>query len=157
MCKADKLVPVFLDAFGRPLFTLKRKAWSLNQVYEARNTEGERIFTAKSAFSCEWQSCLQPQIWIRPLNVHCSVTKTLMNATFTNEYDDRQMTVKIEGRWKERQAEMRCGDRLVAFIDMRKPGRYSLEVAPGVDLALVTALALAFNESSQSENTSAWS
>ena len=80
-----------------------------------------------------------------------------MNATFTNEYDDRQMTVKIEGRWKERQAEMRCGDRLVAFIDMRKPGRYSLEVAPGVDLALVTALALAFNESSQSENTSAWS
>jgi hypothetical protein len=66
------------------------------------------------------------------------------------------MSMRIEGRWKDRRAEMRCEQRLVANIDMRDPGRYTLHVAPGVDLALVTALAVAFVESSQSENTSAW-
>jgi hypothetical protein len=31
---------------------MKRRSWSLNQIYEAYDCQGQKIFSAKSIFSC---------------------------------------------------------------------------------------------------------
>lgn len=80
-----------------------------------------------------------------------------MSASFKNEYDDQKMNVTISGKYTEGTAEMRLQDgRVLARIGQTQDGRYTVDVAAGVDLALVSGLTVAFQEGKQTGNKTAW-
>lgn len=74
-----------------------------------------------------------------------------MIVTLINAYDDKTLELEVRGKWTEGTAEvrLRSDGSLLARIGNRASGNYTVTVAAGVDLSFISAVAVAFNESSQ--------
>jgi len=126
----------FLDAGGSHLFTVKKKIVSLHGSHEGYATDGSLLFEVKGKFK---------------------IGGSKMIASFTNAADKKPIEITVRGDWIDRKAEMIIEETgMVAatitrqFMNLREAFRdkqtYFVEVQPGVDLVLITALAVVFDE-----------
>ncbi|KZV97444.1 DUF567-domain-containing protein [Exidia glandulosa HHB12029] len=123
----------FLDAQGTHLFTLRKELFHLHTTFEGRTPDDRTLFTIKSSFSFG----------------------TKLTATYTNPTTGQEEKLVLKGDFFDRKAEIFWGEQVVARIDRNfvNAGQlifdqqsYVLHVAPGVDIALLTAFCVALDE-----------
>lgn len=148
ICKVDgKTLSIhgtkdFLDAHGKKLFTLKKKLVSIHGAYEATAPDGRVLFEVKGKFK---------------------IVGSKMVASFTNASDGKPIEITVKGDWIDRKAQMivdKTGyvvanvTRHLATLKEAVMDRqtYYVEVAPGVDLVLIAAIAVAFDEQNNDDD-----
>ncbi|KAJ7622103.1 tubby C-terminal-like domain-containing protein [Roridomyces roridus] len=126
----------FVDASGNHVFTLKNKIWHIHKTMEAEDLAGNVILKLRGKIQ---------------------LFGSTMNITFTNFADNREVELVCKGDWIGRKATIARSDtnQIVAqigrnFLNAREifagAETYQVNVAPGVDLALIAAICIALNE-----------
>lgn len=126
----------FIDSAGRPLFTVKKKLLSYRGSHEAYTPSGQLLFEVKGKIE---------------------FMGSRMIASFRNISDGRPLEIEVTGDWRDKKAEMRVvgTGQVVAtvsrdYFKMREifagQQTYYVQVQPRVDLALIAALAVVFDE-----------
>ncbi|KAF2434853.1 hypothetical protein EJ08DRAFT_581425, partial [Tothia fuscella] len=125
----------FTDMKGREHFTLKNKLLSFHKSFKGIGPDGFELFEVKGHFA----------FLSHKSSVH-----------FTNAADGREIELEVRGDWLDRSATITCGGQPIAsiarsFFTVREifAGKqtYFVQVAPGVDLALVAAICVCLDES----------
>ncbi|KAJ7617187.1 tubby C-terminal-like domain-containing protein [Roridomyces roridus] len=123
----------FSDSQGRPLFTLKNKHFHIHKTLEAEDHAGNVILTVKGKFQ---------------------LIGSKMSATFRN-FNGEDVELICKGDFFDRKATITHNDRVVAeigrnFVNLREifadQQTYQVNVAPGVDLALMAAICICLDE-----------
>ncbi|KAM0751765.1 DUF567-domain-containing protein [Meredithblackwellia eburnea MCA 4105] len=124
----------FHDSTGRPLFSLRNKTFSMHHTMIGEDATGKEIFTTKKHFG----------------------VGTKMTLTFNNTaHDGQPMELELRGDFWGGSADIAINGRPAAQIsrdlmNMREIFRdkqtYFVTVAPGVDLALIAAFCVCFDE-----------
>jgi len=135
---------IFCDVEGNELFHLRQEHLALHRTYYGEDQAGGRVFEVKSKFS---------------------IGKSKAGVTFTDSTTHHQTHLLMKGNWLASRAEIldeETGE-TVALIDRKlwNAGEifagqqtYCLVVAPGVDLALLAACCICFDEkNNEQENT----
>lgn len=126
---------VFNDMNGNLLFSLQHKHLTVFRSYHAVDAHGHDVFTVKGKLS------------LGTTNSTCH---------FKNASDGREVELEMHGDWLDKSASIKFGGEPVAhasrshFQELKqrfsdKHG-YFVEVAPGVDLALIAALCVCLDE-----------
>ncbi|KAL7008203.1 hypothetical protein EMMF5_002385 [Cystobasidiomycetes sp. EMM_F5] len=129
-----------LDAYGRPMITIRRKLLSMFHSYSVfgPGNDVEPIFRAEGKFS--------------PFNF-----KPKFTAWFTDALTGRPVQVEVVGNWLDYRAEVRIVHTGQVIARLHRdysslPGllmgrdTYVMQVAPHVDLAFIVALGIIYDE-----------
>ncbi|CDZ96510.1 Tubby C-terminal-like domain [Phaffia rhodozyma] len=125
---------VITDTSNRVLFTIKNKLLSVLSTYTGEDPSGRLLFTVKSKFS---------------------IGGAKMTAHFINASNGRAIELELRGSFWEGSAAITLDGRPVAqisrqFLTSREiftsKQTYYVTVAPGVDLALIAAIAICLDE-----------
>jgi len=126
----------FIDAKGVKLFSLVKRMIALHATYDAEGPDGSKLFT---------------------ITKKLSVGKAKLECKFENRANDgRKLEMQLRGDWFDRSAEITLDGVPVAriarsFFNMREmmsdKQTYYLSVAAGVDVSMLTAIAIILDES----------
>lgn len=123
-------------SIGNPLGTLKSPIFSIRTRYNVASPSGETLISMLKRFT---------------------FFKSKLTAKFTNLADGSQCKVIVKGNWRDKRATITMNDgRVLATVN--RPifnmnqvffGKetYQISIEPGVDMALIVFLVLAFDES----------
>ncbi|KAL7008057.1 hypothetical protein EMMF5_002239 [Cystobasidiomycetes sp. EMM_F5] len=109
---------------------------SLRGSYEAHAPDGTQLFEVQG---------------------HMKLIGSMMTAKFVNKADNQPMMIQVEGNWRDKVAVMRIAGTgqevarlnrktLTAANIFADQQTYFVEVVPGVDLVLIAALAVVYDE-----------
>lgn len=106
----------------------------VHKTFEATNAQGQLLFTVKGKFT---------------------LMGSKMGATFRNAQDGREIEMLCKGDFFDRKATITVDDKVVAqigrsFVNVREmfgdKQSYQVNVAPGVDLAMMAAVCICLDE-----------
>ncbi|KAL8291633.1 hypothetical protein RQP46_001891 [Phenoliferia psychrophenolica] len=126
----------FTDTYDRQLFTLRMKLLSIHKTFVAEDGNGREVFVVKK------------QLGLR----------NRMVVTFTNAVDGSPIELDMYGDFRGRSVAITWNDRPVAHISRQHalalgPPTYHVMVAAGVDLVLIAAVCICFDEARKNGNT----
>jgi len=143
-----------LDMAGHHLFDIVKEHLHIHTTFAAEDPQGKKVLEVKSNFSCTWPPCLyKVLLLIGPR----TVVGTKTTATFTNPRTGSTESLKMKGNWLDTEVDIvdEATGAVVAQINRKLlRGRevffgqqtYAVMVAPGVDMALIAALCICFDE-----------
>jgi len=127
----------FLDAKGVKIFSLVKRMIALHATYDAEGPDGVKLFSISKKFSIG--------------------SKGKLECKFENlAHDGRKLELQLRGDWFDRSAEITLdgvpvGRIARSFMNMREvlsdKQTYYLSVAAGVDVSMLTAIAIILDES----------
>ncbi|KAI9732955.1 MAG: hypothetical protein M1818_007388 [Claussenomyces sp. TS43310] len=129
----------FTDVAGHPLFDLRTRPFHLHKTFEAKGAGGQLLFTVKAKFS---------------------IGSTKVSCTFVNTSDGQPVELLVKGDFFHRKATITMNDIPVAEIgrdhfNARQffggKQSYFVSIAPGVDVALIAALCICWDEKTAEE------
>ncbi|PFH61865.1 hypothetical protein XA68_15993 [Ophiocordyceps unilateralis] len=121
------------DSQGNKLFDIVKEHLHLHKTYAAQDAQGKVFLTVKSSMTCFGSKA---------------------TAEFTSP-EGRRETLTMRGDWLDKSVDIMDSGTVVAAIDRKVfnvrevlggQQTYALHVAPGVDMALMIALCVAFDE-----------
>ncbi|EIW71327.1 hypothetical protein TREMEDRAFT_28128 [Tremella mesenterica DSM 1558] len=124
---------IISDLNGNVLFQIRDKAWTIHTIYIGEDPQGEEIFRVRKRFSFG----------------------TMMETTFLDSTTNTQITLTMQGDMWGGSADIMLGPTVIAQINrslfnMRQifgdQQTYYVSVAPGVDLTLIAAMCICFDE-----------
>ncbi|GMK53462.1 hypothetical protein CspeluHIS016_0100480 [Cutaneotrichosporon spelunceum] len=120
------------DASGHPLYSLRSKVITIHNVQVGESPDGKELFRVRS---------------------HRLVLGAKLTATFTNASTGQECELNIKGDMFGMGSVIRCNGQPVAQISRQylNAAQYYVTVAPGVDLALIAGICMAFDEA-ENEN-----
>ncbi|KAL8291634.1 hypothetical protein RQP46_001892 [Phenoliferia psychrophenolica] len=129
----------FTDTQGRPLFKLRTKLLAIHKTFIAEDEAERELFTVKKKLALG----------------------TKMVATFTNASDGAPIELELRGDFWGGSADIALNGRPVAQISRKlfnarelftDNQTYFVTVAPGVDLSLIAAICICFDEAKNEKN-----
>ncbi|RXK37494.1 hypothetical protein M231_05215 [Tremella mesenterica] len=124
---------IISDLNGNVLFQIRDKAWTIHTIYIGEDPQGEEIFRVRKRFSFG----------------------TKLEATFRNAVDGNEIVLTVKGDIFAYSADVMLGETVIAqirkqLVDVREyladTQTYFVTVAPGVDLTLMAAICICFDE-----------
>jgi len=154
---------------GQPMFKIKGKALSLHRKKTMTDNQGNAILSISDKVLTLFRhfdiyagpSIDSSQEPVAQVQGHFSLLKTKMTVSFKNFVDGNTMELEVVGNFFDRSAEIKCNGFSVARIHRQffNAGQilfddqtFYLTVAPGVDIALITAVVVCLNEKQQDKN-----
>jgi uncharacterized protein YxjI len=128
-----------LDYAGNPLGTLKSPLFSIRTRYNVTSPSGQTLVSILKRFT---------------------FFKSKLTAKFTNLADGSQCKVVVKGDWRDKRATITLDGRLLATVNRALnmehiffgKETYQIFIEPGVDMALIVFLVLAFDEAENDRN-----
>lgn len=152
-----------LDPQGKKLFEMTEIFFSWRMTFVGKDDEGNVLFQLKRRSSCEWALLRPPRLKVRcqrhksrPRWPLTSVSSSKMEVEFTNIATGQPVRLLVKGDWRARNAiiEIENGEPVAQIKrtvwDVRNilqdKQTYFVDVAPGVDLALIAAVCIGLDE-----------